>query len=330
MQFMAGVVALSWQSNGKGAMDFFKRETTINFMAHRIRAAILTVGLILLAIGVLAFRGLDFGLDFTGGTLVEVGYPQAVELSEVRQTLEQAGFEQAVVQTFGTARDVLIRLPSGAGAGDTLSNEILDTLRAAQPDAELRRVEFVGPQVGAELAEKGGLALLYALGGILIYVAFRFEYRFAIGAVAAVAHDVIITLGIYALIGMTFDLTVLAALLAVIGYSLNDTIVVFDRVRENFVRVRKGTALELVNRSINQMLPRTIVTSLTTLLVLIALFTLGGELIRGFALALIIGVVVGTYSSIYVAGSAALALGVSREDLAPPVKEGADLEEETP
>lgn len=311
-------------------MDFFKRETNINFMAHRVRAAILTVGLILLAVGVLAFRGLNFGLDFTGGTLVEVGYPQAVELSEVRQTLEQAGFEQAVVQTFGTARDVLIRLPSGAGAGETLSNEILDTLRAAQPDAELRRVEFVGPQVGAELAEKGGLALLYALGGILIYVAFRFEYRFAIGAVAAVAHDVIITLGIYALIGMTFDLTVLAALLAVIGYSLNDTIVVFDRVRENFVRVRKGTALELVNRSINQMLPRTIVTSLTTLLVLIALFTLGGELIRGFALALIIGVVVGTYSSIYVAGSAALALGVSREDLVPPVKEGEDLEEQTP
>lgn len=327
---MAGGVALSWQSNGKGAMDFFKRETNINFMAHRVRAAILTVGLILLAVGVLAFRGLNFGLDFTGGTLVEVGYPQAVELSEVRQTLEQAGFEQAVVQTFGTARDVLIRLPSGAGAGETLSNEILDTLRAAQPDAELRRVEFVGPQVGAELAEKGGLALLYALGGILIYVAFRFEYRFAIGAVAAVAHDVIITLGIYALIGMTFDLTVLAALLAVIGYSLNDTIVVFDRVRENFVRVRKGTALELVNRSINQMLPRTIVTSLTTLLVLIALFTLGGELIRGFALALIIGVVVGTYSSIYVAGSAALALGVSREDLVPPVKEGEDLEEQTP
>lgn len=311
-------------------MDFFKRETNINFMAHRVRAAILTVGLILLAVGVLAFRGLNFGLDFTGGTLVEVGYPQAVELSEVRQTLEQAGFEQAMVQTFGTARDVLIRLPSGAGAGETLSNEILDTLRAAQPDAELRRVEFVGPQVGAELAEKGGLALLYALGGILIYVAFRFEYRFAIGAVAAVAHDVIITLGIYALIGMTFDLTVLAALLAVIGYSLNDTIVVFDRVRENFVRVRKGTALELVNRSINQMLPRTIVTSLTTLLVLIALFTLGGELIRGFALALIIGVVVGTYSSIYVAGSAALALGVSREDLVPPVKEGEDLEEQTP
>lgn len=311
-------------------MDFFKRETNINFMAHRLRAALLTLGLVLLAVGVLAFRGLNFGLDFTGGTLVEVGYPQAIDLAEVRQTLEAAGFEQAVVQTFGSARDVLIRLPSGVGAGDALSNEILSALRAEQPEADLRRVEFVGPQVGAELAEKGGLALLYALGGILIYVAFRFEYRFAIGAVAAVAHDVVITLGIYALTGMTFDLTVLAALLAVIGYSLNDTIVVFDRVRENFVRVRKGTALELINRSINQMLPRTLVTSLTTLLVLIALFALGGELIRGFALALIIGVIVGTYSSVYVAGSAALALGVSREDLVPPPKEGENLEEETP
>lgn len=311
-------------------MDFFKRETQIDFMVHRVRAALITVGFIVLAVAVLFIRGLNFGLDFTGGTLVEVGYPQAVDLAEVRQTLESAGFDQAVVQTFGTARDVLIRLPSDVGAGDAVSNEILGVLRAAEPNAELRRVEFVGPQVGAELAEKGGLALLYALGGILIYVAFRFEYRFAIGAVAAVAHDVVITLGIYSLIGMTFDLTVLAALLAVIGYSLNDTIVVFDRVRENFVRVRKGTSIELVNRSINQMLPRTLVTSLTTLLVLIALFVLGGELIRGFALALIIGVVVGTYSSIYVAGSAALALGVSREDLVPPVKEGEDLEEETP
>ena len=311
-------------------MDFFKRETQIDFMAHRLRAGLITFGFVLLAVAALIFRGLDFGLDFTGGTLVEVGYPQAVDLSEVRQTLAAADFDQAVVQTFGTARDVLIRLPADVGAGDSVSNEILSVLRSAEPNAELRRVEFVGPQVGAELAEKGGLALLYALGGILIYVAFRFEYRFAIGAVAAVAHDVVITLGIYALIGMTFDLTVLAALLAVIGYSLNDTIVVFDRVRENFVRVRKGTSIELVNRSINQMLPRTLVTSLTTLLVLVALFALGGELIRGFALALIIGVVVGTYSSIYVAGSAALALGVSREDLVPPVKEGEDLEEETP
>ncbi len=311
-------------------MDFFKREPNIEFMAHRGRAAVFTALLVAAAIAFLLFRGLNLGLDFTGGTLVEVGYPEAVDLAEVRSTLADAGYDNAVVQTFGTSRDILIRLAPDAGEGDALSNAVLDTLREANPAAELRRVEFVGPQVGEELAEKGGLALLYALGGILIYVAFRFEYRFAIGAVAAVVHDVVVTVGIFAGIGMAFDLTVLAALLAVIGYSLNDTIVVFDRIRENFVRVRKGTAAEIANRSINQMLPRTLVTSLTTLLVLIALALLGGELIRGFAIALMIGVLVGTYSSIYVASSAALALGVSKEDLVPPPKEGEDAENEQP
>lgn len=311
-------------------MNFFKRDTHIDFMTHRRRAALLTLLLMVASAGVLLFRGLDLGLDFTGGTLVEVGYPEAVELSEVRSTLATAGYDNAVVQTFGSARDVMIRLAPDAGAGDSLSNAVLDTLRADNPDAVLRRVEFVGPQVGEELAEKGGLALLYALGGILIYVAFRFEYRFAIGAVAAVVHDIVVTLGLFAAIGMTFDLTVLAALLAVIGYSLNDTIVVFDRVRENFVRVRKGSAAEIANLSINQMLPRTLVTSATTLLVLIALVVLGGELIRGFALTLIIGVLVGTYSSIYVASSAALGLGVSKEDLVPPPKEGEDSDDLVP
>jgi len=311
-------------------VDFFKREPNIEFMAHRGRAAVFTALLVAAAIAFLLFRGLNLGLDFTGGTLVEVGYPEAVDLAEVRSTLADAGYDNAVVQTFGTSRDILIRLAPDAGEGDALSNAVLDTLREANPAAELRRVEFVGPQVGEELAEKGGLALLYALGGILIYVAFRFEYRFAIGAVAAVVHDVVVTVGIFAGIGMAFDLTVLAALLAVIGYSLNDTIVVFDRIRENFVRVRKGTAAEIANRSINQMLPRTLVTSLTTLLVLIALALLGGELIRGFAIALMIGVLVGTYSSIYVASSAALALGVSKEDLVPPPKEGEDAENEQP
>jgi len=311
-------------------VDFFKRETRINFMAYRLHAAIFTALLVAAALAFLVFRGLNLGLDFTGGTLVEVGYPQAVDLAEVRETLDAGGFDGAVVQTFGTARDILIRLGPDAGEGDALSNAVLAALQAANPEAELRRVEFVGPQIGEELAEKGGLALLYALGGILIYVAFRFEYRFAIGAVSAVLHDVIVTIGIFAGIGLQFDLTVLAALLAVIGYSLNDTIVVFDRIRENFIRMRKGTAVEVTDRSINQMLPRTLVTSLTTLLVLIALFTLGGELIRGFALALIIGVLVGTYSSIFVASSAALALGVSKEDLIPPPKEGEDLEEERP
>jgi len=311
-------------------VNFFKRDIQIDFMTHRIRAALLTAVLMVASLGFLFFRGLDLGLDFTGGTLVEVGYPQAVDLGQVRSTLEAAGYDDAIVQTFGSARDVMIRLAPNAGAGDALSNAVLDTLRADNADAELRRVEFVGPQVGEELAEKGGLALLYALGGILIYVAFRFEYRFAIGAVAAVVHDVVVTLGIFAAIGMTFDLTVLAALLAVIGYSLNDTIVVFDRVRENFVRVRKGSAPEITNLSINQMLPRTLVTSLTTLLVLLALVALGGELIRGFALTLIIGVLVGTYSSIYVASSAALGLGVSKEDLVPPPKEGEDSDELVP
>ncbi len=311
-------------------MDFFKREFNIDFMSHRLRAALVTAVLVTVAVAFLAFRGLNLGLDFTGGTLVEVGYPQAVDLTEVRATLAENGYDDAVVQTFGTARDILIRLGPDAGAGDALSNAILATLQAANPEAELRRVEFVGPQVGEELAEKGGLALLYALGGILIYVAFRFEYRFAIGAVSAVLHDVIVTIGIFAGIGLQFDLTVLAALLAVIGYSLNDTIVVFDRIRENFIRMRKGTAVEVANRSINQMLPRTVITSLTTLLVLIALFVLGGELIRGFALALIIGVLVGTYSSIFVASSAALALGVSKEDLIPPPKEGEDQNPEQP
>jgi preprotein translocase subunit SecF len=281
-------------------VNFFKRDTHIDFMTHRGRAALLTLLLMVASAGVLLFRGLA------------------------------AGYDNAVVQTFGSARDVMIRLAPDAGAGDSLSNAVLDTLRADNPDAVLRRVEFVGPQVGEELAEKGGLALLYALGGILIYVAFRFEYRFAIGAVAAVVHDIVVTLGLFAAIGMTFDLTVLAALLAVIGYSLNDTIVVFDRVRENFVRVRKGSAAEIANLSINQMLPRTLVTSATTLLVLIALVVLGGELIRGFALTLIIGVLVGTYSSIYVASSAALGLGVSKEDLVPPPKEGEDSDDLVP
>ncbi|AUB79353.1 protein-export membrane protein SecF [Spiribacter roseus] len=299
-------------------------------MAYRRPLALLTAVLIVAAIGFLGVRGLNLGLDFTGGTLVEVGYPEAVELAEVREVLAEDGYDDAVVQTFGTARDILIRLAPDAGQGDALSNAVLETLRTDNPAAELRRVEFVGPQVGDELAEKGGLALLYALGGILLYVAFRFEYRFAIGAVAAVVHDVVVTLGIFAAIGMTFDLTVLAALLAVIGYSLNDTIVVFDRIRENFLRIRKGTAESIANRSINQMLPRTLVTSLTTLLVLFALALFGGELIRGFAVTLIVGVLVGTYSSIYVASAAALALGVSKEDLVPPPKEGEDADDEQP
>jgi len=311
-------------------LDLFKRETRIDFMGRRRPAAMLTGVLLVAAVAVLLLRGLELGLDFTGGTLVEVGYPAVVEVSEVRATLAEGGFEDAVVQTFGNAREILIRLSPEAGDSDAVSNRVLELLRDEVSGVELRRVEFVGPQVGEELAEQGGLALLYALGGILIYVAFRFEYRFAVGAVAALVHDVLITVGIFSALGLTFDLTVLAALLAVIGYSLNDTIVVFDRIRENFVRVRKGTSVEVANISINQTLSRTLITGATTLLVLIALYVLGGELIAAFALTLIIGVLVGTYSSIFVASAVALALGVSKEDLIPPKKEGEELEEETP
>lgn len=309
-------------------MDLFKRETHIDFMGRRRAAAILTGLLLVAALATLLLRGLELGLDFTGGTLVEVGYPATVDVAGVRDTLAAGGFEDAVVQTFGNAREILIRLAPEAGDSDAVSNRVLELLQAEVSGVELRRVEFVGPQVGEELAEQGGLALLYALGGILIYVAFRFEYRFAVGAVAALVHDVVVTVGIFSALGLTFDLTVLAALLAVIGYSLNDTIVVFDRIRENFIRVRKGTPGEVANLSINQTLSRTIVTGVTTLLVLIALYALGGELIAGFAVALIIGVLVGTYSSIFVASATALALGVSKEDLIPPKKEGEELEDE--
>lgn len=309
-------------------MDLFKRETHIDFMGRRRAAAILTGLLLVAALATLLLRGLELGLDFTGGTLVEVGYPATVDVAGVRDTLAAGGFEDAVVQTFGNAREILIRLAPEAGDSDAVSNRVLELLQAEVSGVELRRVEFVGPQVGEELAEQGGLALLYALGGILIYVAFRFEYRFAVGAVAALVHDVVVTVGIFSALGLTFDLTVLAALLAVIGYSLNDTIVVFDRIRENFIRVRKGTPGEVANLSINQTLSRTIVTGVTTLLVLVALYALGGELIAGFAVALIIGVLVGTYSSIFVASATALALGVSKEDLIPPKKEGEELEDE--
>ncbi len=310
-------------------MDVFAKLPRIDFNRWRKPAVFLSVFLLLISLGSLLTRGLNFGIDFTGGTLIEVGYPEPVDLTRVREALDTAGFHGAVVQHFGTSRDVLVRVAPKEGVTNAqLSDRIFAVLRDLQSQpAELRRVEFVGPQVGKELTEQGGLALLYALLGILIYVWLRFEYRFALGSIAALVHDVLITLGFFSLTGMEFDLTVLAAVLAVIGYSLNDTIVVFDRVRENFLKLRKGTPEEVVNISLNQTLARTLMTSLTTLLVLVALFVFGGELIHGFATALIVGVVVGTYSSIYVASSAALALGVSKEDLMPPEKEGADLDQ---
>lgn len=305
-------------------MEFFRKKTAIDFMGQRRIAAGLTILVLAVSLVLLFTRGLSFGVDFTGGTVIEVGYPQAMELGEVRGKLAAAGFDDAQVQHFGTARDVLIRIaPRAERNSAQLSEEIMSALEAGDSQVELRRQEFVGPQVGQELTEQGGLAMLYTLIGILIYVALRFEYRFSVGAVAALVHDVIVILGVFSLFRVEFDLTVLAALLAVIGYSLNDTIVVFDRVRENFRKVRKGSALDVVNLSINETLSRTIITGLTTLLVLLALYFLGGEVIRSFALALLLGVVVGTYSSIYVASLVALALGVSKQDLMPVKKEGA-------
>jgi preprotein translocase subunit SecF len=307
-------------------MDIIKSDTTINFMGQRKLAAAFSVVLIILSIGSLSVRGLNFGLDFTGGTLIELSYSQAPELNSVRGTLTEIGFEEFTVQTFGSARDIVVRIPADdtGESGADLSTRVLEALAEDNPDVDLRRVEFVGPQVGQELAEQGGLALLYALFGILIYVSLRFQWRFAVGAVAALIHDVLIVLGFLSLFKMSFDLTVVAAILAVIGYSLNDTIVVYDRLRENFRIKRKGTAVELTNLSINQMLGRTLMTSLTTMAVLIALFYFGGEIIHAFAYTLIMGVFVGTYSSIYVAGNAAIMLGVSKQDLMPVEKEGAD------
>ncbi len=308
-------------------MNKLAAKNTIDFMSRRNLALTISAILMLASIGSLALRGLNLGIDFTGGTLVEVGYPETVDLTEVRAALEAGGFEGAVVQHFGTSRDVLIRLSPRATEGSAnISSRILNTLQSSGQQVDLRRVEFVGPQIGDELAEDGGLAMLAALFGILIYVYFRFEIRFSLGAVIALVHDVVITMGIFSLFQFEFDLSVLAAVLAVIGYSLNDTIVVYDRVRENFRKMRKGTPLDVVNSSITQTLSRTLVTSLTTLLVLIALFVFGGEIIHGFSQALIIGVVVGTYSSIYVASSAVLLLGVSKADLMPVEKEGAELD----
>ncbi|HJN52295.1 MAG: protein translocase subunit SecF [Pseudomonadales bacterium] len=301
----------------------------IDFMGKRkIAAAISSVLVILSAISLLVNQ-VNWGLDFTGGTLVEVTYDVPVNPVDVRAVLDAGGFQGHVVQYFGSESDVLVRIPPQKSLDDKanakLGDGILDTLRQAhEGEVTLRRSEFVGPAVGEELTEQGGLGLLFALAVVMIYVTFRFQLKFSVGAVVALFHDVMITLGLFSMFAWNFDLTVLAALLALIGYSLNDTIVVSDRIRENFRKLRKGTSEEIINTSLNQTLARTLITSMTTLLVLFALFFLGGELIHGFAIGLIIGVVVGTYSSIYIAANLLLVLDISREDLALPVKEGAD------
>jgi len=297
-----------------------------DFMGLRKPAMLMSATLLLLSIVSLSVLKLNVGIDFTGGSVIEVGYRQAVELQPIRNALASSGFSDAIVQHFGSAKEVLIRLvPKVDQDKAELSSQIIAILNeASESRIDVRRVDFVGPQVGKELTEDGGLAVLYALIAILIYVSWRFEFRFSLGAVAALIHDVVITLGIFSVLQLDFDLSVLAAILAVIGYSLNDTIVVFDRVRENFRKIRKKTALEIINISINQTMSRTLMTSFTTLLVLLSLFFLGGEVIHSFALALIIGVVVGTYSSVYVATTSVLALGISRSDLLIPEKEGDD------
>ena len=303
-------------------MQLIKQSLNIDFLGKSKLALIISVVLITVSLASLMTRGLNLGIDFTGGTLVEIGYSQPVELQPIRDALAQNQFNDAIVQHFGTARDVMIRLPSQAVANSEVSNQVLQAL-ANTGNPEMRRIEFVGPQVGEELRDDGGLAVVYALIGILIYVAFRFEYRFALGSVVALIHDVILTIGFFSVTQAAFDLTVLAAVLAVIGYSLNDTIVVFDRIRENFRKLRKEESIDVVNTSINQTLARTLMTSITTLLVLFALFFVGGEVIHSFALALIVGVLVGTYSSIYVASATLILLNVSAVDLLPDEKEEA-------
>lgn len=303
-------------------------QTRFDFMAQRRLALVVSSVLLVVSLLSIALRGLNFGVDFTGGTVMEVGYDQPADLERVRSRLVSSGIESASVQHFGSAREVLIRIAlDGSLAQAELSNRVLDELRQ-DGEVTLRRVEFVGPRVGEELREDGGLAMLYALIGILLYVAFRFEYRFAFGAVIALIHDVVITTGFFSLFGIEFDLSVLAAVLAVIGYSLNDTIVVYDRIREGFLRVRRRTGIEvepIVNTAINRTLARTIVTSLTTMFVVVALFALGSEVIRGFTIAMMVGIVVGTYSSIYVAGASLLFLGLRAENMLPVKKEGEEF-----
>ena len=295
----------------------------IDFVGKRKYAMVFSAVLLVLSIASISFQGLKFGIDFTGGTLIELGYEKTADLKDIRLKLSEGDFKGTNVQYFGSDTEVLIQLEPQEVSSAKLSSSII---RMLGDGIDVRRVEFVGPKVGEELTNDGGLAMLYALIGILIYVAFRFEYRFALGSIAALVHDVIITLGVFSILQIEFDLTVLAAILAVIGYSLNDTIVVFDRIRENFLSTRQVEAEPIINEALNQTLSRTLMTSLTTLLVLLALFYLGGEVIHSFAGALLIGVIIGTYSSIYVASSMILALGISKEDMLPSEKEKKEID----
>jgi len=305
-------------------MRFLRHKTHFDFLGETRRKIALSISAIVIVVSIasLATRGLEFGIDFTGGILLEVGYQEAADLGSIRSNLADAGFEDAQVLRFGADTDVLVRLPPQDGINpDELREQLRTTVAVGTSGVDLRRVEFVSPQVGKELTERGGLAMIIAMMLIFVYVMIRFQWKFAAGAVAALAHDVIVTVGFFSLFGFSFDLTVVAAVLAVIGYSLNDTVVAFDRIRENFFKLRGISAQESMNTSINEMLARTIITGVTTLLVLVALLLLGGESIAPFSIALIVGIIVGTYSSIWTASAAALALGVNAQDLLEPVKD---------
>ncbi len=303
-------------------MEFFSHKTNFPFMATRKRWYVVSAVVTIIALGSLLVRGLNFGIDFTGGVELEIGFPEAADLEQVRDALASAGFENAVVQSFGTPQEVLVRLLPEEGRDiNQLGNEVLQAVRSRDPGVELRRTELVGPQVGKELAEKGALAVLFTFLLILAYVAFRFQWKLGVGAIIAAMHDPMVILGVFSLTGMTFDLATLAAILAVIGYSLNDTVVVFDRIRERFLSMRKATSEQVIDTAINQTLSRTIITSGTTLFTVLALLFLGGEVLRGFSMALAIGIVVGTYSSIYIASASALDLKLSAQDLLPVQKE---------
>jgi preprotein translocase subunit SecF len=305
-------------------MKLIPDHTSIDFLNSTPRRIAMTLAVLMVVVSLvsLTVRGMAFGIDFTGGILLEVGYPQEADLERIRQLMTDSGFDDVQVQRFGAATDVMLRLPPQPDLDSNAMRESLSaTLAADDPGVELRRVEFVGPQVGEDLREQGGTAVIFALCLIFIYIMFRFQWKFSAGAVAALLHDIIITVGFFSIFGLQFDLTVLAGILAVIGYSLNDTVVVFDRIRENFIGMRGATTLDAMNRSINDTLSRTIVTGITTLLVLVALYFLGGESVRSFSIALIVGIVVGTYSSIYVASALSLTLGISPQDLLPAEKD---------
>lgn len=313
-------------------MKLIPDHTSIDFLSRgpRLAAAAISIIVVLASLVSIATRGLEFGIDFTGGILLEVGYPEPANLDSIRSLMTEAGFEDVQVQRFGADTDVLLRLPPQPEAdADAIRDRLSATLAADNPGMELRRVEFVGPQVGEDLSEQGGTAMIFALCMIFIYIMFRFQWKFAAGAVAALAHDVIITIGFFSWFGLPADLSVLAAVLAVIGYSLNDTVVVFDRIRENFLKLRGTSAQESMNISLNETLSRTVMTGITTLIVLLALYFLGGEAVGPFSIALIVGIVVGTYSSIYIASATALVLDIKPQDLLPPEKDS-DLVDDLP